>query len=51
MSEHDNHAGGAEPQSLPLDSWHRSRGGRMVEFAGYAMPVQFEGIMGEHLWT
>ena len=51
MSEHDNHAGGAEPQSLPLDSWHRSRGGRMVEFAGYAMPVQFEGIMAEHLWT
>jgi aminomethyltransferase len=51
MSEHDYHAGGAEPQSLPLDSWHRSRGGRMVEFAGYAMPVQFEGIMAEHLWT
>ena len=51
MSEHDNHAGGAEPQSLPLDSWHRSRGGRMVEFAGYWMPVQFEGIMAEHLWT
>jgi aminomethyltransferase len=23
----------------------------MVEFAGYAMPVQFEGIMAEHLWT
>jgi aminomethyltransferase len=23
----------------------------MVPFAGYAMPVQFEGIMAEHLWT
>jgi aminomethyltransferase len=23
----------------------------MVEFAGYAMPVQFEGIIAEHLWT
>jgi aminomethyltransferase len=23
----------------------------MVEFAGYWMPVQYEGIMGEHLWT
>jgi aminomethyltransferase len=23
----------------------------MVEFAGYCMPVQFEGIMAEHLWT
>ncbi|PNU05135.1 glycine cleavage system protein T [Novosphingobium guangzhouense] len=23
----------------------------MVEFAGYYMPVQYEGIMAEHLWT
>ena len=38
-------------QSLPLDAWHRARGGRMVEFAGYHMPVQYEGIMAEHLWT
>ena len=36
---------------LPLDSWHRARGGRMVPFAGYEMPVQYEGIMAEHLWT
>src|SRR3954451_6436671 len=36
---------------LPLDSWHRVRGGRMVPFAGYEMPVQYEGIMAEHLWT
>jgi aminomethyltransferase len=51
MSDHDQQAGGTEPQWLPLDSWHRSRGGRMVEFAGYSMPVQYEGIMAEHLWT
>lgn len=37
--------------TLPLDAWHRARGGRMVEFAGYYMPVQYEGIMAEHLWT
>ena len=36
---------------LPLDQWHRARGGRMVPFAGYDMPVQYEGIMAEHLWT
>lgn len=36
---------------LPLDAWHRDRGGRMVPFAGYEMPVQYEGIMAEHLWT
>jgi aminomethyltransferase len=38
-------------QLLPLDSWHRARGGRMVPFAGYEMPVQYEGIMAEHLWV
>ncbi|PZQ60490.1 MAG: glycine cleavage system aminomethyltransferase GcvT [Sphingomonas taxi] len=37
--------------TLPLDAWHRAKGGRMVEFAGYHMPVQYEGIMAEHLWT
>jgi aminomethyltransferase len=37
--------------TLPLDAWHRARGGRMVAFAGYEMPVQYEGIMAEHLWT
>jgi aminomethyltransferase len=36
---------------LPLDGWHRSHGGRMVPFAGYEMPVQYEGIMAEHLWV
>jgi len=38
-------------ETLPLDAWHRARGGRMVPFAGYHMPVQYEGIMAEHLWT
>ena len=37
--------------TLPLDAWHRAQGGRMVEFAGYWMPVQYEGIIAEHLWT
>lgn len=36
---------------LPLDDWHRARGARMVPFAGYAMPIQYDGIMAEHLWT
>jgi aminomethyltransferase len=36
---------------LPLDAWHRARGARMVDFAGYQMPVQYEGIIAEHLWT
>jgi aminomethyltransferase len=37
--------------TLPLDAWHRAKGARMVPFAGYAMPIQYEGIVAEHLWT
>lgn len=40
-----------EVLTLPLDAWHRAKGARMVEFAGYHMPIQYEGIMAEHLWT
>lgn len=38
-------------ETLPLDAWHRAHGARMVEFAGYHMPIQYDGIMAEHLWT
>ena len=40
------------PQPLkttPLDAWHRAQGARMVPFAGYAMPVQYQGVLAEHL--
>ena len=40
-----------ETGTLPLDAWHRARGARMVAFAGYHMPIQYDGIMAEHLWT
>ena len=46
--------------TTPLDHWHRQHGARMVPFAGYAMPVQYDlkgdlatrckgGVMAEHL--
>lgn len=37
--------------ALPLDAWHRARGARMVPFAGYDMPIQYEGIVAEHNWA
>lgn len=40
-----------EMRELPLGDWHRAKGARMVSFAGYAMPIQYDGIMAEHLWT
>lgn len=36
----------------PLHALHVKLGGRMVEFGGYDMPIQYpEGIMAEHNWT
>ena len=29
-------------KTTPLDAWHRALGARMVPFAGYAMPVQYD---------
>jgi aminomethyltransferase len=47
-------------QTTPLEHWHRHLGARMVPFAGYSMPVQYDfkgelaerckgGVMAEHL--
>ena len=36
-------------KTTPLDAWHRAQGARMVPFAGYAMPVQYQGVLAEHL--
>jgi aminomethyltransferase len=48
--------------TTPLNNWNRRNGARMVAFAGYAMPVQYDltgelgakcrgGVMAEHLHT
>jgi aminomethyltransferase len=39
-------------KTTPLHALHVRLGGRMVEFGGYDMPVQYaDGIMAEHTWT
>jgi len=35
-------------KQLVLSEIHESLGGKMVEFAGYNMPVQYEGVKTEH---
>ncbi len=47
----ESHTSDDTAMTLPLDGLHRGLGARMVAFAGYAMPIQFEGIIAEHLWT
>ena len=35
-----------------FNSWHRSHGAHMFQFAGWEMPLNYEtGIVGEHLAT
>ena len=49
-------------RTLCLDAWHRQLGARMVPFAGYDMPIQYDptgvqaarcrgGVLAEHLHT
>ena len=33
----------------PLHDWHQAHGGRLVEFGGWSMPVQYTTIVEEHL--
>jgi aminomethyltransferase len=33
----------------PLNAWHHAHGGRMVDFAGWEMPVQYSTIVEEHV--
>jgi aminomethyltransferase len=40
---------GTTLRKTPLNAIHRSLGGRMVDFAGWDMPVQFSGVIEEHL--
>jgi len=35
----------------PLHQWHVDHGGRMVDFAGWSMPVQYTSIVSEHQAT
>lgn len=36
-------------KKLVLDQVHQDLGGKMVDFAGFHMPVQYEGLNAEHL--
>ncbi len=44
-------AGNDNLKKTPLFALHERLGARMVPFAGYAMPVQFDGIIAEHQHT
>ena len=35
----------------PLTAFHRDCGAKLVEFAGWEMPVYYEGLIKEHNYT
>jgi aminomethyltransferase len=38
-------------KKTPLNKVHRDLGGKMVDFGGWDMPVQYSGVIAEHLRT
>jgi aminomethyltransferase len=39
---------GDAPLQTSLHAWHQAHGGRLVEFGGWSMPVQYSTIVEEH---
>jgi aminomethyltransferase len=40
-----------ELRQTPLTAWHKAKGAKMAPFAGFEMPIQYEGIIAEHNHT
>ncbi|MDP3427716.1 MAG: glycine cleavage system protein T, partial [Humidesulfovibrio sp.] len=38
-------------KTTPLTGWHHGKKAKMAAFAGYDMPIQYEGIIAEHNHT
>lgn len=38
-------------RTTPLHPWHKAHGAKMAPFAGYEMPIQYQGIVAEHTAT
>jgi len=42
-------AAAAPLKKTPLNARHRASGARMVPFAGWDMPVEYSGVVAEHM--
>jgi aminomethyltransferase len=36
-------------RKTPLNALHRESGAKMVAFGGWEMPVEYSGLIGEHM--
>ncbi len=48
MTEQASTATTAPPRATPLHALHTELGGRLVDFAGWELPIQYEGVIAEH---
>ncbi|MEZ5342595.1 MAG: glycine cleavage system aminomethyltransferase GcvT [Acidimicrobiales bacterium] len=39
-----------ELRRTPLHALHSELGGRLVDFAGWELPIQYDGVIAEHTW-
>ena len=39
------------PRRTPFHEYHRDAGARLIDFGGWEMPVQYQGILAEHAAT
>ena len=52
LARDDQSSSPSQLKRTPLHALHVARGGKMVPFAGYDMPVQYAaGVLREHLHT
>ncbi len=52
MTNHEKKSPLTSSLKTPLYNWHLQQNAKLVEFAGYQMPVQYEkGVLFEHKWT
>jgi len=45
----DTEERGGNVKQTPLTNKHKALGARMVDYAGWEMPVQYAGLIEEHL--
>ena len=38
-------------KKTPLHEYHKNLGAKLVDFAGFEMPIQYQSIIDEHLFV
>lgn len=50
-SEYSQDSGLSQPHHSPLHRQHVELGAKLVDFAGWLMPIEYEGVLKEHMYV